>query len=281
MKLMITTVLSLLMSISIYGKNLSSNGGGMIFLTPSGGYQAKNSPKVKQILLTDKNTVVMNSEFRASTVTAVQQKLAALSAKTKGDLYLVLDSPGGSVSAGLDLIDYAKSLPNKVHTITLFAASMAYITAQHLDQRYIVSSGRMMSHRVRVSGVAGQIPGEAISRIAHISKISRELSENVAKRVGVKYSHYMRSIYDELWLTANQAVESNHADAVVQVKCHKSLQGTYNTLVRTFFGEFNVEFSKCPLIKGPVSISTKNVMVRKVIEELFNHTNKKHFSVYL
>jgi len=187
----------------------------------------------KSITLRKNNTVVMNEAFNASSVAKVQQQLLFLALKTKKDIYLVLNTPGGSVSAGQELIHFANNLPNKVHTITVFAASMGYLTAQHLGKRYIVPHGAFMSHRASISGLSGQVPGEANSRLKYISQQVKELSINTAKRVGVSYKSYMSSIYNELWLTANEAVRLNHADEVVNVKCDKSLSKTHIKNIRT------------------------------------------------
>jgi len=241
------------------------------------GYSTVSAKEV-EIVLTDKNTVVLNQAFDASSVAEVQQKLSDLSsANERRDLYLVLDSPGGSITAGQSLIDFANSLPNKVHTITLFGASMAYLTAQHLDNRYVVPSARMMSHRARIGGLAGQVPGEAVSRLRHISSIVKELFSSTAKRVGVSYRKYMRLVYDELWLTGKQAVKYNHADAMAKVKCDKSLKGTTFKTVRTIFGAFKVEFSKCPLIRGPLSVDTDNEFAKNYIKNKLDFANSKYY----
>jgi ATP-dependent Clp protease protease subunit len=254
----------------------------LLMLVISTSIFAKVSPlPSKNIVLTDKNSVVMNQAFTFATVAQVQQQFMKLSALTTGDLFLVLDTPGGSISAGQLLIDFLNTLPNKVHTVTIFAASMGYITVQSLGKRYIIPSGKLMSHRAAISGLSGQIPGEATSRVKHISALVREISQNIAKRVGVSYRSYMKSIYNELWLTSNQAVKLNHADAVANVTCGKSLQGTYSKSIRSFFGTFNVTFSKCPLIRGPLKINAKNNYIHKLIEDLFNYERKKNFDLVL
>jgi hypothetical protein len=179
------------------------------------------------------------------------------------------------------LISFAEALPNKVHTITLFSASMAYLTAQKLNTRYIVKSGKMMSHRAYVGGLSGQVPGEANKRLKHIGSMVRKLSKDVSKRVGISYQKYLKSIYDELWLTAEQAVEQNHADAIAIVKCDESLEGTTERLVRTIFGAINVTFSRCPLITGPIAIASSNQKVRSIIKKKLNFTSRKYFGFYL
>jgi ATP-dependent Clp protease protease subunit len=233
-----------------------------------------NGLHAKTLILTSSNTVVLNREFSSTSVAEVQSKLALLALNTKKDLYLVLDSPGGSVDAGLSLIDFAKALPNKVHTITLFSASMAYVTAQYLDRRYIVANGTMMSHRMRIGGLGGQVPGEADSRLSNINTMSFEISNIIAKRVGISYKEYMLSIYDELWLTGSQAVAKNHADEIVSARCDKTLTGSYESSVRTLFGEFTVVFSKCPLIRGPLDVKTDNKFIKLYIQKFFNFASR-------
>lgn len=235
----------------------------------------------KTLVLSNKNTVVLNQAFTFSSVAEVQEKLAKLSATTRDDLFLVLDTPGGSISAGLALIDFANSLPNKVHTVTLFAASMGYITAQSLGKRYIVPSGTLMSHRAFIGGLSGQVPGEATARIKHVLKMVTEISEDMAKRIGIPYKQYMKEIYNELWLTSREAVKRNHADEVIVAKCDKSLSGTYVKKIRTFFGTYKVTFSKCPLIRGALKVETSNDYIKRFIEDLFNYENKRHFDLTL
>lgn len=239
------------------------------------------SVQAKEIILNKGNTVIMNQPFRASSVAVVQKQLADLAAKSGRDLYLVLNSPGGSISAGMALIDFANSLPNKVHTITIFAASMAYLTAQHLDKRYVVPSAQMMSHRARIGGLAGQVPGEANKRLDHIHNIVKELFTSTAKRVGVPYDQYLQSVYDELWLTAKQAVKQNHADEIIKARCDSSLSGTYESKVATLFGTFTVTFAECPLIQGPIKIGTSNLKIELMIKKYLNFRKKRYYRLYL
>lgn len=237
--------------------------------------------QIETIILTQDNTAYLNQPFNAQSVAEVQDKLSQLAANTTDDLYLVLYTPGGSISAGNSLIDFVNSLDNKVHTITLFAASMGYITAQSLGKRYIVPSGILMSHRASVSGVSGQIPGEALSRLKHISSMVEELSKKVANRVNMSYDDYMKLIYDEAWLTAKEAVAGNHADKIVNVKCDRSLNGTYNKNVRTIFGNVNVEFSNCPLIRSPITVNSESPLINKEVIELFEYETQDDFKLTL
>ncbi len=235
----------------------------------------------EEIVLTSKNTVIMNESFDGASVAKVQNQLLSLSMKSGQDLYLFLYSPGGSITAGKQLIAFAKSLPNKIHTITQFAASMAYITAQHLDNRYILPSGTMMSHRASIGGLGGQVPGEAKTRLGYIESIVNEIFQSTAVRVGYTYNDYVRLVYDELWLTANSAVAGNHADAVANVRCDDSLKGVRYQTIDTLFGAFKVSFSKCPLITGPIGIDTDNIIFKNHIINKLDLSKQKNFSLKL
>ena len=101
-----------------------------------------------------------------------------------------------------------------------------------------------------------------------------ELEQVASKRVGISLEKYQNLIRDELWLTANSAVKSNHADKITYARCDKSLSGTYSQVIRTFFGTFHLEFSKCPLVTGIVGIKVpkkaKLNYVRKIVDQYTN-----------
>jgi ATP-dependent Clp protease protease subunit len=216
---------------------------------------AKKNP-ADVLELSKKNTVTFNQAFTGKYVAQKQNEIFKIAESLKPDeaIYLVMDSPGGSVSAGNSFIDSLKAIPNPIHTVTLFAASMAYHTVQNLGTRYILPSGQLMSHRARISGLGGQIYGELNSRLEYITKIVDRLDVIAAARVGMDVNAYKDLILNEFWITGNAAVRHNHADKVVLARCDESISGSYTETVRTLFGAFDVEFSNCPLIRSPLSI---------------------------
>jgi len=157
----------------------------------------KLKPASKTITLESKNIVVFRGPVTEKSASEVQTKILEMSHRLGKNkvIYLVLNTPGGSVGAGLDLIDFLRAIPQKVHTITLFAASMGFQFAQNMDKRYITPNGTLMSHRARLGGLGGQLDGELESR-------------------------------------------------------YKSFKD-----FRTLFGSASVEFSDCPLIQAPLSVT--------------------------
>lgn len=229
----------------------------------------------KTITLTEDNSISFNDKFSGMFVAQKQIEAANKCYRNVGsDIYVVLYTPGGSVQAGQLLFDTLNALPCNFHTITIFAASMGYQTVQNLKSRLILPSGILMSHRAYLSGLSGEIGGELNKILKLYEDNIRELNTIASNRVGISLEKYENLIADELWLTGNEAVKSNHADEVVLVNCDKSVSGTYKRVVNTFFGSIEVEFSKCPLITAPVGISSSNTEAIDYIVDRFTNIAK-------
>lgn len=253
--------------------------------------ETKAETNTKTVLVLKKrNTVAFRDVVRYSSVKKVQQKAMALSDQLSKDepIYLFLDTPGGSIVAGQDMITTLQSLPQKVHTVTNFAASMGYITAQSLNGRYILPTGTLMSHRAYM-GEEGQVPGEFNTRSNYWIKRIEKIEKQMSKRVGLSLEEYQKLIKDEYWVDGQDAVDAKHADRVVYARCDESLQGTYEDNLPTIFGDIRLTWSECPLITVPIKVDfsdldlrsynesdrTKLAEVRKAVYNLLY--NKKEF----
>lgn len=223
------------------------------------------------VLLTAKNTIHFTGEVSDTSVSKAQKALGLLSAGLSKDatIYLVIDSPGGSVAAGNMFIDFANSLPQKIKPICIFCASMGYHMFQSFDERLVFSSSSLMSHRVSIGGLSGQVPGEAISRLQSIIDTSNEMDDKVAKRIGTSSEAYKKLIHDELWLSGSSAVSRNHADKIAKIRCSKELlEGVQKGTVNTMFGPVSVVTSKCPLISGILDFKFERKFFRSSAEAL-------------
>jgi ATP-dependent protease ClpP protease subunit len=227
--------------------------------------QPQQHPDAKAIRLTARNHVLLSGPVNDKSVSAAQVELGKLAVTNLPNttIYLVLDTPGGSVMAGNQLADFAKSLPVNVKPVCIFCASMGYHLFQSFGERLVQPSSVLMSHRVSLSGVEGQIPGELISRIKFYTDMSEEMDKAVAKRVGLTTEQYKAAIYDELWLTGTQAVNTKHADRLANFYCTNDLLEGYRTeTVNTIFGPVEITMSKCPLITGIISFKFQQVLVQ-------------------
>lgn len=215
----------------------------------------------KEIVLSKENTAVLRGPVNSSSVADVMLQLSELnkSGSDSEPIYLILNTPGGSVMDGLNLIEYMNSLRRPVHSISIFAASMGFHILQNSGKRYVTKYGTIMSHRAR-GGFNGDIPQQVKSRFKHITDLLEKMDEQVISRTNGKFSKesYSELIRDEYWAVGNNAVKDGFADDVAKVKCDASLNGTTEKQLMTFFGSLTVSFANCPLITEPLAVEKEN-----------------------
>ncbi len=220
-----------------------------------------DEPKLKEITLTSDNTINFNSVFTDEAVTEAEVALKKLDSTLPSGypIFMALYTPGGSITAGLDLYTFIKSINRPVHTITLFAASMGFQTVQQLGQRYITSTGILMAHKAKggFEGEFGSGTSQVDSRYGLWLRLVEELDQQAIKRSGGHYNTetFRAAVTPELWLNGKEAVKVGLADEVAIVKCDNGLMNSFVVKqAATLFGNVTVRFSGCPLITSPISI---------------------------
>ena len=217
----------------------------------------------RTLTLTERNTLVLRNVVDSQSVAKLQDEATKLSQGLSKDekIYLFLDTPGGDIQAGGELITTLQGLPQRVDTVTNFAASMGFITVQSLGTRYVLPGGILMSHRAR-GGAQGQIPGELNTRVNFFTQMMDDQDEAIAKRVKMSKKDYQQLIINEHWVYGQRAVKSNMADEVITVRCNKILsEGKVKETLYTFFGPVKLVYSACPLITAPLEISFDEIML--------------------
>jgi len=205
-----------------------------------------------KVLLTTSNSVLIASDISQGSTTMAMLELAALVIKRAGSnypLYIVLDSPGGSIDSGDTFIQFAKTISN-LHTVTIYAASMASAIVESLPgNRYVTEHGLFMFHRARVT-VSGQVSeGELESRLRSIKRTVQRMEINNAKRIGMSLEDYKEKVKDEWWLDAEEAIEQKVADLIVDIHCSPALiDKKIKVKKQSFLGPYDAIRSACPLI---------------------------------
>jgi ATP-dependent Clp protease protease subunit len=223
----------------------------------------------KEILLTSKNTITLRGPVTRESVGEVMHELNALAkeGEPSDPIYLILNTPGGSVMAGLDLIEFMNKLRRPVFSVAKYAASMGFHILQNSPRRYVTKYATIMSHRAS-GGFQGDIPQQVGSRLKHIIDLIEKMDEQVISRTNGKYTknEYAELIRDEYYAVGNNAVEDKFADEVVSLKCDSSLDGLVEKTVQSFIFTFKVKLSRCPLLTEPVI--EQNQDTGKIIEYL-------------
>ncbi len=207
------------------------------------------------LLLTNDNTIIIRGTVGWTSVAKWSAKLAiaALKRKNNAPIYLVIDSGGGGITSGLSFITFAKQFKN-IHTVTLWAASMAAAIVEGLPgKRYVAEGGQFMFHRATAT-CSGQVErGELEECVRSVKRIVIRMEKSNARRIGISLKEYKKKVLNEWWVDSDESITFGVADKIVDVRCSEDLLNrTYSQTISTFFGNRKVKFSKCPLIRGPL-----------------------------
>lgn len=233
-----------------------------------------NITATTNITITSENSVLLRGEVNDDSVSKVQKEISVLVIK-RGlrdyPIYLVLDTPGGSIDAGLNLIESLKTV-NNLETITLFAASMGSAVVEAVPgRRNITDNGILMFHRAR-GGFEGQFEdGEAESRLEMAKKVVRKMEQVNADRMKLTLKEYKAKVVNELWVLGSESVAKNAADRIVTVTCSRELIEGKEIIQFSVMGMFSVdvEFSKCGLIKSSKALSPdKENLLKRYKEQM-------------
>ncbi|HIO72945.1 MAG TPA: ATP-dependent Clp protease proteolytic subunit, partial [Flavobacteriales bacterium] len=150
----------------------------------------------------------------------IQAQLLYLeSADAKQDIQIYLNTPGGSVYAGLGIYDTMQYINPAVSTIcTGMAASMGAIllSAGETGRRTALPHARVMIHQP-MGGAQGQASDIEITHI-EIQKLKKELYEIIAKHSKKDYKTIEKDGDRDYWMTAEEAKQYGMIDEILQRK---------------------------------------------------------------
>ena len=135
------------------------------------------------------------------------------------DIYLYINSPGGSVSAGLAMYDTMKYLQSDVVTICIgLAASMGafLLTGGTRGKRLALPNSEIMIHQPS-GGAEGQATDMRI-QIEHMDKIKLRLNRLMAENSGQELDKITRDMERDFWMSAEEALAYGLIDSVVKSK---------------------------------------------------------------
>ena len=132
------------------------------------------------------------------------------------DIMLYINSPGGSVYAGMAIYDTMKYLKCDVSTVCIgMAASMGafLLAAGAKGKRKALPNAEIMIHQVS-SGTQGQATDIQI-HAEQILKIKKKLNEELAKNTGKPLEEVNRDVERDHFLTAQEAKEYGIIDEII------------------------------------------------------------------
>jgi len=149
--------------------------------------------------------------------TVIAQLLFLESEDPKKDIKLYVNSPGGSVTAGLAIYDTMQYVKPDVSTICVgIAASMAAVllASGAKGKRFALPNAEVMMHQV-MGGAEGQATDIKI-RAEHILKIKDRLNKILAGHTGQSIEKIERDTDRDYFITAEEAVKYGVIDKVIK-----------------------------------------------------------------
>lgn len=135
------------------------------------------------------------------------------------DISLYINSPGGSISAGLALYDVMKSLKSDIKTICVGqAASMAQIllTAGTKGKRFAYPHAQIMMHQP-MGQVSGQVTDIAI-QVQEFSKAKTILANIIASHSGRPLEEVMKDAERDFYFTSEEAKRYGLIDEIIRLR---------------------------------------------------------------
>lgn len=173
------------------------------------------APSVFDRLLRDR-IIWLGEEVRDDNSNEICAKILLLAAEDQNkDIFLYINSPGGSITAGMAIYDTMQFVPNDIVTVGIgMAASMGQLllTAGAPGKRYITPNARVLLHQPH--GGFGGTSSDIQTQAQLILDMKKRLAEITAERTGKTVEQINADGDRDRWFTAQQALEYGFVDHV-------------------------------------------------------------------
>ncbi len=151
--------------------------------------------------------------------TIVAQMLFLSNEDSKSPINFYINSPGGSVSAGLAIYDTMQFLRCEVHTFCVgMAASMGAVLmcGGRKGKRFVLPNARLLLHQPLIGGVLEGPATDLSIEAAEIIRLRKRLYEIIAHHCGKPLEQIERDCDRNKWLEAQEAIEYGLADTILE-----------------------------------------------------------------
>ena len=178
----------------------------------------------------------------------------------KENIYVYLDTNGGSVEAGNLIIDEIQKY--NLDCIAQRAISMGFVILQSCNTRYITNYGILMQHQMSYGVVNEKEKVDSYTRF--IDQIADILVQMQANKINIKELDFKQKTYNDWWLFGINAIKDGCADKLIHIKCSSALT---NKTFTEDIGSYTYTYSKCPLVNKYIKKVKNNN--KSSIEDLF------------
>jgi ATP-dependent Clp protease protease subunit len=161
------------------------------------------------------NVVFFDTDVQNITVDIAVQMLKDALNRTEGQVYLLIDSPGGSVFDGARLTDFVEK-SGRISTICVtLCASMGAQLHQVGKKRLTMDKSVLMFHPAS-GGVRGTVE-EMKGLLTMIDTYTLRMDAKIAKRSGIPLEKFKIMVLKNLWVEAEDALKMGLSDGIVNV----------------------------------------------------------------
>jgi ATP-dependent Clp protease, protease subunit len=168
--------------------------------------------------LLQKRIIFLGREIDSDLATQIIAAMLYLDSQAPGkDIYLYINSPGGSVADGMAIYDTMQSLKSDVVTINAgLSASMAafLLAAGTKGKRLALPDSRIMIHQPSVGSNVGNVDRD-VQTSREILKLKNKLNEIFAQHTGQPIERIERDTQREFFMSAQEAKEYGIIDRVL------------------------------------------------------------------
>lgn len=162
--------------------------------------------------------IMLTDEVNDTTASLVVSQMLFLEAEDPDkDIFLYINSPGGSVTAGMAIYDTMQYIKCDVNTVCMgMAASMgAFLLAGGTKgKRCALPNAEIMIHQP-LGGTQGQATEMEIA-CRHILKTKEKLTKIIAENCGHSYEECLADMERDNWKSAEEALEYGLIDKIVE-----------------------------------------------------------------
>ena len=160
--------------------------------------------------------ILLSEEIDDNTANIVIAELLYLDSINNDDISLYINSPGGSVSAGMAIFDTMNYIKSDVSTICIgMAASMAafLLACGKSGKRYCLPNSEVMIHQP-LGGVQGQ--ATEIKIVAErIIKLKNKLNQILSEKTNKKLSEIEKDTDRDYYMNSQEALEYGIIDKII------------------------------------------------------------------
>ena len=177
--------------------------------------QAKGPSSTFDRLLKDR-IIWLGSEVRDDMANEICAKILLLAAEdSQKDIYLYINSPGGSITAGMAIYDTMQYVPNDIVTVGIgMCASMGQflLSSGTKGKRYATPNTRVLLHQP--SGGFGGTADDIQTQAELILSMKKQLASITAEQTGKTVEQVMKDGDRDRWFTAQEALEYGFIDHI-------------------------------------------------------------------